>query len=73
MKIFILSTGEWGFGFYSDFVIAANSESEARSVAKENSGREGREAWDSASIKEIGIYTGESVLPVVILCRFHDA
>lgn len=71
MKIYLISIDDWGYDSFSDFVIAANSEDEVRGIAMDAAGDEGKAAWQGAEIKEIGIYTGESLSPVIISESFH--
>lgn len=71
MKIFLISNDDFGFDCYSDFVIAANSEDSARYIAKQNAGDEGEKVWDTAKIEEVGIYNGDSQVPILILASYH--
>ena len=54
------------------FVIVANSENEAREVARGKHRDEGSEVWDSAPIEEVGTYTGQATTPFVLMADINN-
>jgi hypothetical protein len=70
MKLYLIErTGNIGYDEYIGFVIAAENEAEARTIAAYNSGDEGAEIWKTAPIRCIADVTGET--PGVVLESFN--
>lgn len=76
MKLYLIeniSENRHYYDAYRGFVIAANSETEARKIANECPGDEGSiwEDCEKVSCKEIGEYTGELTEPMIVLYDFN--
>ena len=54
------------------FVIVANSEEEARGVARDKCADEGPEVWDFAETEEVGTYTGQATTPFVLMADINN-
>jgi hypothetical protein len=73
MKIYLVEHDEsCDWDYFSAFVIAANSRTEARLLAKSSAAEEGRNVWDTATVSTHGHYTGRRKTPHIILSSFHE-
>ena len=71
MKIYTITHQENGYDFYLGHVVIANSETEVRKLAIENSADEGGRVWEKAEIIEQGKYTGDETEPIILMSDFN--